>query len=247
MVDISSYTKDRRGSSLEDFYGLDKANSIKLKQSLAKKGRTWEDIFGKENAERRRIKSKSKVPWNKGKKDYLSPISRLRMKLAHLGQKKTKISRDRLSNSLKGRICSKETRDKISKAHKGKTLRDITKSRLGLVAINQKKTVDPSTEKKIRALLDELKIEYKKHYFIDNIIHKYQCDIFLPSFKTIIECDGDYFHNYPLGKPIDKIRTDELIEAGYRVIRLWENEIKDITKEELLIILKGGNRLVWQI
>jgi len=84
------------------------------------------------------------------------------------------------------------------------------------------------------------------------IKHGYQCDILIPKQetegviipqKTIIECDGDYFHMNPNKfKPEDKCfkngatakeiwkldnnRTKELIEKGFRVIRLWEHEIK---------------------
>ena len=60
--------------------------------------------------------------------------------------------------------------------------------------------------------------------------------------KTVIECDGDFFHMNPdkfsaedkIFKKgmtasekweIDELRTKQLIEKGFRVIRLWENEI----------------------
>jgi very-short-patch-repair endonuclease len=46
--------------------------------------------------------------------------------------------------------------------------------------------------------------------------------------NLIIECDGNYWHKYPIGRDIDKIRTKELIEKGFNVLRLWESEIKGI-------------------
>jgi hypothetical protein len=41
-----------------------------------------------------------------------------------------------------------------------------------------------------------------------------------------IEADGNYFHNYPLGNEIDIIRNNELREKGFKVLRLWEFEIR---------------------
>ena len=70
------------------------------------------------------------------------------------------------------------------------------------------------------------------------IKHSYQCDIFVPSMNLVIECDGDYWHgnrniyrNEKLTERIlrqrelDNDRTRELIEKGFRVIRIWENKI----------------------
>jgi very-short-patch-repair endonuclease len=46
--------------------------------------------------------------------------------------------------------------------------------------------------------------------------------------NLIIECDGNYWHNYPFGNDRDKIRTTELIAQGFKVLRLWEHEIKQM-------------------
>ena len=67
--------------------------------------------------------------------------------------------------------------------------------------------------------------------------------------NLIIECDGDAFHFNPKKyKPEDKIfrngmtaqerwnldstRTSELIEKGFKVLRLWEFEIKAMKLNE---------------
>ena len=44
--------------------------------------------------------------------------------------------------------------------------------------------------------------------------------------NLVIECDGDYWHKYPVGTDIDHLRTKELIKKGFNVLRLWEREIK---------------------
>ncbi len=46
--------------------------------------------------------------------------------------------------------------------------------------------------------------------------------------NLVIECDGNYWHKYPVGLEKDHIRTEELIEKGFKVLRLWEHEIKSM-------------------
>ncbi|MEK6881417.1 MAG: DUF559 domain-containing protein [Nanoarchaeota archaeon] len=83
---------------------------------------------------------------------------------------------------------------------------------------------DTSIEIKMREELTKRSIKWIKHKVIGNIVHKYQCDIFIEP-NIVIECDGDYWHKYPNGRDIDKIRTNEMKEKGYIVFRFWENEI----------------------
>ena len=107
---------------------------------------------------------------------------------------------------------------------------------------------DTKIEVKIQNYLKELKIEFFTHYYCREIIHSYQCDFFIPVQKSniffikepiILEADGDYWHGnkkiYPNSSiwqkeqiEEDKIRTEELKNKGFRVIRLWENEIKKL-------------------
>lgn len=85
---------------------------------------------------------------------------------------------------------------------------------------------DTSIEVKIQNFLKELGIEFFTHQHMKEIKHGYQCDIFIPSMNMVIECDGDYWHKYPTGTEIDHIHTKELIEQGFKVLRLWEFEIR---------------------
>jgi G:T-mismatch repair DNA endonuclease (very short patch repair protein) len=103
---------------------------------------------------------------------------------------------------------------------------------------------DTSIEVKIQNFLKQLNIEFFTHQYI-NIKHSYQCDILIPiqdkiNQKTIIECDGDYWHSYPTGNNIDYIRTKELLEKGFKVLRLWEREIKFMDLNKFKIILTGN-------
>jgi very-short-patch-repair endonuclease len=53
-------------------------------------------------------------------------------------------------------------------------------------------------------------------------IGRWNVDFYLPDFRLVVECDGDYWHSFPDAIVRDKRKTDELITMGYRVIRLPE-------------------------
>ena len=83
--------------------------------------------------------------------------------------------------------------------------------------------------------------------YCKKLTYAYRCDIYIPSIKTIIECDGDYWHGNPklngnfmkFSRKIreqrikDFERTSQLEEKGYKVIRLWGSEIRTINVEVL--------------
>lgn len=91
---------------------------------------------------------------------------------------------------------------------------------------------DTKIERKIQAFLKRLGITFLTHQHM-NIAHGYQCDILIPAMNLVIECNGTYWHKYPVGNDLDHIRTKELIEKGFKVLRLWEFEIKKMTPEQL--------------
>jgi G:T-mismatch repair DNA endonuclease (very short patch repair protein) len=147
-----------------------------------------------------------------------------------------------LINTTRKRMLGKKY-EEIYGLEKTKELKE--KRKLQILPIK-----DTLIEVKIQNYLKKLNIEFYTHQYM-HIEHGYQCDIFLPIQnnifqKTIIECDGDYWHGNPLlykeeelnekqkqQKERDIIRTKELIEKGYKVLRLWENKIKQIDLEEL--------------
>lgn len=116
----------------------------------------------------------------------------------------------------------------------GFTKRDIRERANVKISANTKKhrkyqilpTKNSSIEIKIQNFLKQLGIEFFTHQYMKEIEHGYQCDILIPSMNLVIECDGDYWHKYPIGLERDHIRTKELIEQGFKVLRIWESEIK---------------------
>lgn len=99
---------------------------------------------------------------------------------------------------------------------------------------------DTSIEVKIQNFLKQLGIEYFTHQYIKEIEHGYQCDILIPSMNMVIECDGNYWHKYPIGREIDSIRTSELLSKGFKVLRLWEIEIKKMNLNDFEVILEDN-------
>jgi len=138
-------------------------------------------------------------------------------------------------NPNKGIPMKESTKEKLSKKLQGKSCwckgLKLSKEKypnLGWRTSRKNQILpkkDTSIEVKIQNFLKKLGIEYFTHQYL-KIEHGYQCDILIPSMNLVIECDGDYWHKYPVGNDIDHIRTKELINKGFKVLRLWEYEIK---------------------
>ena len=159
------------------------------------------------------------------------------------GYKQTEEHKRKMNLHNFGHFVSEETRLKIS---------NNLERRKKLKECRAKQVLpfkDTTIEVKIQSFLSLLHLEYLAHKYISEITHSYQCDIFIPKQegipqKTIIECDGCFYHCCPICKlktyewtekrrEVDKLRTKELINKGYKVIRLWEHEIKVMELNDL--------------
>ena len=157
-----------------------------------------------------------KTPWNKNKKLTETHIRNL--VLSHLGNKQSENTKRK----------QKETWNKLE-------YKKIARDRRAKQIVPR---FDTSIEIKIQQFLESLKIDYFKHKYL-NIEHSYQCDLFIPSLNLVIECDGNYWHKYPTRTEIDNIRTEELIKEGFKVLRLWEHEIKIMSLNKFQEILNA--------
>jgi len=192
-------------------YGKHHTEEAKRKIGLAKIGHKYN--LGRkhtpEQTEKIRQKLLGKKPYNLGK--TLSVEQRKKMSKSHLGKT----------------FITDEGRNKLKMANLGKHLSNETKEKMKRHRATQTfPKTDTKIETKIQNFLRELGLEFYTHQFIKDIEHDYQCDILIPALNLVIECDGDYWHKYPIGRDIDRIRTGELIEKGFKVLRLWECEIK---------------------
>ena len=143
---------------------------------------------------------KGNIPWNKGKKNP----SLTKRNLENNPMKNKKIAKKQ-----------SETRKRLSK--EGKLLTCITKERRAKIILPVK---DTTIEVKIQNFLKQLGIEYFTHQYMKEIKHGYQCDILIPSVNLVIECDGDYWHKYPIENDINNIRNKKLIKKGFKVLRI---------------------------
>jgi len=188
---------------------------------------------------------------NKGKK--LSEETKRKIKEARARQIITEETKKKISNSLKGHEVSKETR-KNMKGHSGVYIRDEeTKQKIRKARKKQVFPIrDTSIEIKIQNFLNELNINFLKHQYME-IEHGYQCDILVPSMNLVIECDGDWWHgnrnifprlNEMQLKQIeeDKIRTQELIESGFKILRFWECDIREMKLKDFKEKIKKGGK-----
>jgi len=160
----------------------------------------------------------------------------------------------KMSKCQKGRKVSEKERERLRVAGKISALKRIGKKFVEIYGIDKSNKIrkkmrihrskqilpvkDTSIEVKIQNFLKELGIEFFTHQYL-KIEHGYQCDILIPSLNLVIECDGDYWHKYPVGKDIDHIRTKELIEKGFKVLRLWEHEINKMNLNKFRERLNG--------
>ena len=210
-------SESQRGKK-HPFYGKQHSQETKRKIILARAKQVITDESNKKRSETLKGRKFSKESLEKMKQHALKRFSN---KENHPSYK---------------RIISKEERKSRSKALKGRKLEELhSKEKVEEIRNKIKKSrakqifpiKDTLIEVKIQNFLKQLGIEFFTHQRI-NIKHSYQCDILIPSKNLVIECDGDYWHNYPTGTDIDHIRTSELLKSGFRVLRLWEFEIKDM-------------------
>lgn len=192
--------------------------------------------------------NKTKSQFKKGHKGYTywkgknrSEGTKEKIKLKHKGKHfspKTEFKRGR--KVIKDRIWLKNQSDSLKdfyQTEEGIKRRKEISQTIKTSRANQIFPLkDSSIEIKIREFLDNLKIEYFQHKYM-NIKHSYQCDFFIPSLNLVVEVDGDYWHKYPIGKDIDNIRTRELLNQGFKVLRLWEQEIRVMNLNGFKVIL----------
>jgi len=213
--EVSEETKEllriqKKGKTYEEYYGEEIAKGMKKKQSISHLGGNSGSF------------KKGQISPNKGK--HPSEKTRKKLSESHKGVFHSENWKKNMSKLMKGREIL--WKDKISKAHKGKRLSEEHKIKLKEA---RKRLVlpikDTSIEVKIQNFLKQLQIEFFTHQYM-HIEHGYQCDILIPSLNTIIECFGDYWHKYPIGREIDTSRCQELRKDGFRVLVFWEKEIK---------------------
>jgi G:T-mismatch repair DNA endonuclease (very short patch repair protein) len=246
-------SKGLLGKTWEERYGLEKAKNLKIALSKRTLGEA-NPLYGKHHSLETRRKISVAGIGRIHTEEYKKKMSQIN-KGRHLSEEsKRKLSETKkrlykegiLIPWARGKHFSKEHKRNIGILRKGKSFEEQYGLEKAKEIKNKLKEArknvivpfkDTSIEIKIHNFLQQLGIEYYTHKYINEIEHCYPCDIFIPSMNLVIECDGNYWHGHPVMFPKpsekqieqiekDRIRTQELNDKGYKIIRLWEKDIK---------------------
>ena len=265
-INNGNYKSNLKNKTYEESFGKEKADKWRQKQSLASIGKPKSEEHRKNLSE-----SKKGHHWNKG--IIFSEEHKNNIRLSRMGKHFSEETKKKFSEIHKGQIAWNKGLPKEMQPNFGRVFSEEHNRKISESVMNDKKErerrsnnlkiirksikipiKDTSIEVKIQSFLTQLHIEYYLHKYM-NILHGYQADIFIPfqegiNQKTIIECDGDYWHCNPIKykSPInkmqvehiemDKIRTRELQEKRYRVIRLWETDINSMNLNKFQEIIR---------
>jgi len=83
---------------------------------------------------------------------------------------------------------------------------------------------DTKIELMMEAELQRRGINYQKQVPLCKVA---RVDFYLPEYRIVIQCDGDYWHNIPKVKERGIRQDNVLTFNGFNVYRFWEHEIKE--------------------
>lgn len=142
--------------------------------------------------------------------------------------------RIKVSNKMKELWKNNDYRNKIIKAHKdkfeNKSEYEKQKIRKHWIEIGANNTKNTKIELEVERQLQNLRLEYIKQKYVYDGSRGYLLDFYLPKYKIVIECNGDYWHNLEERKIRDKLLERYCTSKGRKILFLWEHEIK-IDKE----------------
>lgn len=181
-----------------------------------------------------------KKPWNKGKTkhtdDRVASISNQRMGIKFSKEHKDKLKKRRAESQLKARHIQKHTKESKEK------MRQATVKRWENGDFSFKKT---SIESKVEIWLKKNGFNFEFQKQIGGFVADFACK----KSKTIIECNGDFFHcnpsipkyssaKYPVQKRNtyrDKLKRMKYKSLGWSLIELWETDIHSGEFKEILL------------
>ena len=184
----------------------------------------------------------------------LSEEVRRNMSVNRMGKSKGYEHAEKLRTQIILINKSESHRKLVKEKMKGRIFSDKTLQKMRLAPRNLSMKIYSSIHKKICDFLTELNIDFVKEKHFPQITNSYFCDVFIPKYNLIIECDGDYWHCNPLKWSedryhtlkkktakqiwdIDRCRTQDLEKIGYKVLRIWETDIKTMDIESFSNIL----------
>lgn len=199
-------------------------------ERLAKGAKTFKERYAK---------GEIKNPW-KGKTKYEVPHI---MKFSLYSTKAINPAKAKeTSEKLKGRKFTEEHKSNLSKAIKEYSqkpeYREVCRQRKMNWLINNHKHYTSKLETHfIGEYLSKCEVEYKRNFYAKGIKSFY--DFYIPELNLIIETDGDFWHcnpeiyseaKYACQKRNivkDEVKNKWAEDNGYRLLRLWEKDIKE--------------------
>jgi G:T-mismatch repair DNA endonuclease (very short patch repair protein) len=246
----------KKVKSYEEIYGKKKAEKIKKQLSIKHSGK-GNPFYGHQHPNKGKtgLYKHSKERIKKIKEARKNQINTPENN-PEIGKKISKALKGKTYEELYGSEKAKEIKEKRSQFIKNQYkqgTKNLGFPKDGTMKEARKKQIfplkDTKIEVKLQNYLKQLGIKFITHQYID-IKYGYQADILIPvqqgiDKKIVIEADGDYWHGntkiYNYEKmpkhikeqiPLDIERTVQLKEAGFDVLRLWENEINKMSIDE---------------
>lgn len=262
------WNKGKKGLQTAWNNGIPLTDEARQKMSESLKGKTSPMKGKKHSIEARKkmsITRKGRTPWNKGKKGVQTAWNKGISSSLETCQKISKANTGNIPWNKgkkgvqigwnKGTLQTLETRQKISSSLlanpliKGVPKSSKTKQKMSLSAIKNICKLDHSSNSKwinkntrpelaIQKILFDNDIFFIHQCHVDDIEHQYVADFYLPDHNCVVEADGTYWHNYPIGNEIDHIRTAEMKAKGYNVLRFWDGQIEE---QDVLSKIQGLN------
>lgn len=161
-----------------------------------------------------------------------NPDVRKKIKLKLLGHKVTKNVRTKISKSLEGKMVG-ELNPFYGKHHTPENKEKSRKRAINMITSGLLSKRRTGIELKIEKALLEANLKFNEQYPLEEIT---VVDFYLPQYRIVIYCDGDYWHQGEWAKNHNVIRKDNwqtkvLESKGYKVFRFSETEINKSPEE----------------
>ena len=148
--------------------------------------------------------------------------TRIKLSIAGRKRKQSESAKKKLSEDRKG----KKRPEHVARILRENANTKENKERMRQQSYNRSKRHPSKPEIRMMEILRKNGINFL-HQFFPKIKNYYPADFYLPEKNLIIEVDGKYYHNYPDGTTIDRIRNEQMFQSGYKVLRLWDDEITE--------------------
>jgi DNA mismatch endonuclease (patch repair protein) len=222
----------RKGKTNIDYYGVEKAEEIKKRNSLAH----VDKCFSEKARQNMSLSHKGKPSGMKDK--HQTENAKELIRLAFLGKSNPNFGKHFISK-LKGKTFEELYGIEKAIIIKNNMKKPKSKEHIQKIKDWRVKFVfplkDTSIEIALQNILRDNNIIFEKHKPIHG-----QPDLFIEP-NICVFADGDYWHNYPIGRDRDREVTQKLTDKGYKVLRFWERDILNDIESCFALIRKEMN------